>query len=78
MNDSLAKASRGGGWLFYLVGLVVVIGYGAWEFAVDDEVPTLIKLGTAAAILGILLLIVSVLRERLIERKSDKYEDVEI
>ena len=78
MSDAAVRTSRGAGWILYVVGLLVVCGYAAYEFAVDDTVPALIKSGIGALILGIVLLFVSVLRERLISRRSDKYEDVQI
>jgi hypothetical protein len=78
MNDVTARTSRGFGWLFYIVGLLIVIGYGAYEFAVDDEVPALVKTGIAGIVVGTVLLFISVLRQRMIERKTDRYKDVQI
>jgi predicted anti-sigma-YlaC factor YlaD len=78
MNDLTVKSSRGTGWLLLVVGIVIVVGYGAYEFAVDDTMPALIKSAIAAVLLGIVLLFVSVLRQRMITRKTDRYKDVEI
>ena len=78
MNDIGVKSSRGAGWLLFVVGLVIVVGYGAYEFARDDAVPALIKTGVAGIIFGLVFLFFSVLRQRLIARKTDKYRDVEI
>ena len=78
MNDLPVKSSRGAGWLLYVAGLVIVCGYGFYEFAVDDTVPALIKTGIGGLVIGTVLLFLSVLRERLIARKTDKYKDVEI
>jgi predicted anti-sigma-YlaC factor YlaD len=78
MNDLPVRTSRGAGWLLYVAGLVIVCGYGFYEFARDDTVPALIKTGIGGLVVGTLLLFLSVLRERLITRKTDKYKDVEI
>jgi predicted anti-sigma-YlaC factor YlaD len=78
MSDVTVRTSRGVGWFLYVAGLMGLCGYAAYEFAVDDAVPALIKSGIGALILGIVLLFVSVLRERLMARKTDKYEDVQI
>jgi anti-sigma factor (TIGR02949 family) len=78
MNDLTVRTSRGAGWLLYVIGLALVVGYAAYEFSVDEEIPALIKTGIAAAVIGLMLLFISVLRQRLIARKTDKYEDVEI
>ena len=78
MNDLTVRTSRATGWILYVVGLLIVVGYGAYEFAVDDELPALLKTGIAGIVVGVILLFVSVLRQRLIARKSDKYKDVQI
>jgi anti-sigma factor RsiW len=78
MNDVTVRTSRGAGWLLYVAGLIVVCGYAAYAFMIDDAVPALIKSGAGALVVGLLLLFVSVLRERLMARRTDKYEDVEI
>ncbi|MDE0451564.1 MAG: hypothetical protein OXI90_07340 [Gammaproteobacteria bacterium] len=63
------------GWILFAVGLVVVAVLGFQAFL---EAPLLIKLLLAGIYGGLGLLLVSVLRQRLIERKSDKYLDVDI
>ena len=78
MNDTSVKATRGIGWLLFIGGVLVVVGIGLYEFVIDTSMPLHIKLITAAIWVGIGLLFVSVLRQRLIERRSDKYKDVEI
>jgi hypothetical protein len=78
MQDVTVRASRGFGWLFYVSGLVVLVCFGGWQFAIDEAVPALIKTSVAAILLGTVLLFLSVLRERMLSRKTDKYEDVQI
>lgn len=78
MNDVSIRTSRGLGWALYIAGIVIVLGYGAYEFAVDDEIPALIKTGIAGILVGLVLLFVSVLRQRMIASKTDKYTDVQI
>ncbi|MCY3820285.1 MAG: hypothetical protein OXH52_13120 [Gammaproteobacteria bacterium] len=63
------------GWILLAVGLVVMAVLGFQAFL---EAPLLIKLLLAGVYGGLGLLLVSVLRQRLIERKSDKYLDVDI
>ena len=78
MNDLTVRTSRGIGWLLFVFGMVVLVGYSAYEFAVDETVPALIKSGTAGIVFGLICLFISVMRQRLIARKTDKYKDVEI
>ena len=63
------------GWILFAVGLVVVAILGFQAFL---DAPMLVKLLLVGIYGGLGLLLVSVLRQRLIERKTDKYSDVEI
>ena len=78
MNDVTVRSSRGLGWLLYVAGLVILIGFGVYEFVKDETVDAIVKTGVAGVVVGLVLLFVSVARQRLIARKTDKYKDVEI
>ena len=78
MTDVTVRSSRGAGWILYVVGIVILCGYAGYCFVIDDTVDALVKSGVGAVVLGAILLFISVLRERLLTRKSDKYEDVQI
>ena len=78
MNDLTVRTSRGLGWLLYLLGVIVVVGYGAYSFAIDDQVSALEKTGVTGIVVGGILLLISVARQRMIARQTDKYKDVEI
>jgi len=78
IDDLAVNVSRGFGWLLFLGGLLLISGYGIYEFVIDTSLKTGVKLLVAAVYLGLGALFVSVLRQRLIERKTDKYRDVEI
>jgi len=78
MNDGTVKATRGIGWLLILGALLVCGAIGIYEFVFDSSMGTFEKLLIGAGYGGLALLFISVLRQRLIERKTDKYKDVEI
>lgn len=78
MDDMTVKVSRGIGWLLFLGGLLLLAGYVIYEFVIDTSMGLFFKLLVSAIYLGLGALLVSVLRQRLIERKTDKYKDVEI
>lgn len=78
MNDLPARASRGIGWILFISGLVTLLGLAIWEFAIDNEVQLHVKLAVAGIWFGLLFLFLSVLRQRLVSWKSDKYKDVKI
>jgi ferric-dicitrate binding protein FerR (iron transport regulator) len=78
MNEPVVANTRGLGWLLFLAGILAVAGVGMGAFIVDPSIPVGMKLILAAIYGGLALLLISVLRQRLIERKTDKYKDVEI
>jgi len=78
MDESGVALARGLGWLL-LIGAGVVIGAIAiFHFLADPGLGAGWKLLIGAFYLGWLALFVSVLRQRLIERRTDRYKDVEI
>ncbi len=64
------------GWAFVIVGLVLVVGYGVYELLTDPGVHTAYRLGIAALLVGLGLLISSVLRHRQRLRPHDRYTEV--
>jgi len=78
MNDSTVQISRNIGWLMFIAGLLAIIGVFLVVFLFSDEIPVGMKLIMIAIYGGMATLLYSVLRQRLIERKTDKYKDVEI
>ena len=78
MNDLTVRSSRSVGWLLFITGFVVLTGYGIYEFAMTNDEPLGVKLAVAGVFAGLTGLFISVLRQRLIARKTDKYKNVEI
>jgi len=78
MDDTVVKTTRSIGWLV-LIGFVLgCAGLGVFAFLFSSTVSLGEKLMVSGVYLGLALLFFSVLRQRLIERKTDKYKDVEI
>lgn len=78
MNDSKIQATRNIGWLMFIAGLLAITGIGVFGFLFSDDISVGMKLIIIGVYGGLALLFFSVLRQRLIERKTDKYKDVEI
>lgn len=79
MDDMAVKTTRGIGWLMVIGGVLLAVGVGLLRIITGETSMSLPELLVIAGIYGgLLMLFVSVLRQRLIERKSDKYKDVEI
>ena len=71
------RLERGLGWILFSAGAIVLLCYGAFvlleEVIRDPNVALAVKIGVSALIVGAVVLFVSLLRERLAIRKSDKY-----
>jgi len=78
MDDTTVKATRSIGWLLFLGAVLICGGVGIYEFVLDSSMSTFEKTMVGAVYGGLALLFFSVLRQRLIERRTDKYKDVEI
>ena len=78
MDDTTVRATRGIGWLLLIGGVLCAAGIGIFEFVISSSMSFAEKAIVSAIYLGLAGLFVSVLRQRLIERKTDKYKDVEI
>jgi len=78
MDDPTVQLTQGIGWLLFIVGMLVIAGIGLVGFLFNDDISVGMKLLIFAIYGGLATLLFSVLRQRLIERKTDKYKDVEI
>ncbi len=69
------RVTRPFGWVLLVGGLLVWMSYGAYVFATAPSDPWE-KLATAAIAIGILMLLASVIWERVREWERDPYKDV--
>ena len=71
------RLERGLGWILFSVGAIILLCYGAFRLLesviVNQSVALGLKIGIVAISFGIVILFVSLLRERLVVRKADKY-----
>ena len=61
-----------------VLGLIPLVLYAIYQFSQDATIPWWVKLTTAATILGLLLLFINVLRQRLKAAKTDPYKKVKL
>ena len=78
MPETIVQNTRSIGWILFIGGVLIIASIAVVGFLFSDEISAGMKLLIAAIYGGLGLLFVSVLRQRLIERKTDKYKDVEI
>lgn len=73
------RAERGVGWILLVVGVAVAGLWGVAHAAIAifaSTLPLLVKLSLVGSALGALILLVSVLRERLFTRRRTRYDDI--
>lgn len=78
MDDTGVQLTRGIGWLLVIGVILIVAAVVIFQFIMDSGTSAFVRFLISAFYLGLAALFVSVLRQRLIERKTDKYKDVEI
>ena len=78
MQDNMVRSTSSIGWLLLIGGIVIAAGIGIFEWIYTPDMPLVVKVIVGAIYLGLAFLLISVLRQRLIERKTDKYKNVEI
>jgi len=72
-----ARIERGMGWSLLLIGAVIWIAYGVYAFITDPTTEALTKFLIALPIVGVLVLLISVIRERYHVSKTERYGEVE-
>ncbi len=64
-------------WGLIGAGTLAVTGWGLWEFLVADDVPLWVRVATAAVVLGVVVMIAVVLRDRLTREHADEFKEVQ-
>ncbi|UCC73578.1 MAG: hypothetical protein JSV86_03170 [Gemmatimonadota bacterium] len=76
-----SRLERGIGWILLSLGAIVLISYGAWhgvkQLIADVTMPMYIKAAILALLVGIVVLLVSVAREKVFVGQRQRYKDVE-
>jgi predicted anti-sigma-YlaC factor YlaD len=71
------RLERGAGWIFLSIGVIFLLSYGAFvlieDFIRSNEVAMALKIGVVSLIFGLVVLLVSLVRERLALCAKDRY-----
>ena len=71
------RLERGVAWILFSLGAIVVLCWGAFkmieEIIQDPNISLVLKIGVVSLVVGVVVLFVSMVRERLTVRKTDKY-----
>jgi amino acid transporter len=65
------------GLILILITAALLLGYGAYEMILDQEMSLLVKIAVVGLFLGFVIVFIAVLLQRIKEQKSDKYIEVE-
>jgi hypothetical protein len=80
MDSVYRRVERGIGWILLSVGAVVLFSYTFWqvisELIGDVTIPWYVKGGAISLLVGIVILAVSVIREKYFVFRDDPYRDV--
>ena len=75
------RIERGIAWVVISIGALIFFGYASYEVVNaiinDTHTPPLAKLGITLLIFGALILIFSLVREKIFTSKRDKYKEVQ-
>jgi predicted anti-sigma-YlaC factor YlaD len=75
------QIERGAGWIFLSIGAIILLAFGVYqffkEFLFDPNVTLIVKIGVSTCAFGAVVLLVSIIRERLFLFKTERYKEVE-
>ncbi len=75
------RMERGIGWVLVSIGAIIVLSFGLYafikDFFFDPGVPIILKIGIGAGGLGLIILLVSIIRETIFAYRRDRYKEVQ-
>ena len=80
MASVYRRVERGVAWILLSVGTIVLVSTGLWHLGkaifIAEDLPFYVKASLLAIFVGVAILIVSVVREKIFTHKRDPYKDV--
>jgi hypothetical protein len=75
------RIERGLSWLFLSLGVIIILCFAGWEFLdkliANQDIHPILRWGIFIFLIGIIILIISILREKMMVRRVDKYKEIE-
>lgn len=77
-NEQVSQLGQWSGWLLLLIPVIILMAFAAYQMLGEPGTPIIVRLLFAAFQLGMIILFITVLRQRLINYKKDKYRNVKL
>ena len=77
-NELISGTVRWTAWSLLLFGFMILAGFGLYQIFSNAEIPWHIRLGYGGGLLGLAILFLVVLRQRLMTYRNDKYRKVKL
>ena len=75
------RMERGIGWILLSIGAMIILFFGGYQFVKgiiqDPTIPLILKAGILLGLGGVVILLVSVIRERVFVNKSERYREIQ-
>ena len=75
------RIERGLSWLLLSLGAIIILCFAVWQFleklTANQDIHPLLKGGIFIFLIGIIILLISILREKMMVRRVDKYREIE-
>jgi len=75
------RLERGVGWILLSLGAIILLFFGAYKMVEgiikDTTVPLVLKVGLIVFLAGIVVLLVSIVREQFFLRRKERYKEIE-
>lgn len=75
------RLERGIAWIIFSAGAIILFAFGIYHaidiFFNDTTTPTAVKWGIILLVVGLFILLISLLREKLYTYKRDKYKEIQ-
>jgi predicted anti-sigma-YlaC factor YlaD len=71
------RLERKTGWILMIAGAALIVLYSLWKGVTDFGEITFVKVVTIMVAAGFIILLISVIRERIHQFKTDRYKDIE-
>ena len=75
-RSPFSRLTRNTAWILIIGGYGGIFGYGLYEFLTSGMKELPAKMGLAAIVLGFLILLVQLIRERIRTYKTDPYKEI--